>query len=131
MKKTLQTLVLLLVALLPVTASARDLLGDVNQDDHVNISDVTSLISYLLSSDSDTYGTTNADVNRDGLITIADVSVLINYLLNGGELNPPENETFEVNGVKFTMVKVEGGTFTMGRGWHLHDGCDCRAGRRI
>ena len=114
MKKTLQTLVLLLVALLPVTASARDLLGDVNQDDHVNISDVTSLISYLLSSDSDTYGTTNADVNRDGLITIADVSVLINYLLNGGELNPPETETFEVNGVKFTMVKVEGGTFTMG-----------------
>ena len=114
MKKTLQTLVLLLVALLPVTASARDLLGDVNQDDHVNISDVTSLISYLLSSDSDTYGTTNADVNRDGLITIADVSVLINHLLNGGEPNPPVTETFEVNGVKFTMVKVEGGTFTMG-----------------
>ena len=114
MKKTLQTFVLLLVALLPVTASARDLLGDVNQDDHVNISDVTSLISYLLSSDTDAYGSTNADINRDGVITIADVSALINYLLNGSELNPPATETFEVNGVKFTMVEVKGGTFTMG-----------------
>ncbi|MBR2084996.1 MAG: SUMF1/EgtB/PvdO family nonheme iron enzyme [Muribaculaceae bacterium] len=29
-------------------------------------------------------------------------------------LNPPGTETFTVNGVTFTMVTVEGGTFTMG-----------------
>ena len=114
MKKSLQTLVLLLVALLPVTVSARDILGDVNHDDRVNISDVTSLISILLNSDAETSGNPNADTNRDGVITIADVTELINYLLGDVDLNPSVTETFEVNGVKFTMVKVEGGTFTMG-----------------
>ena len=105
---------LLLVALLPVTMSARDILGDVNHDDRVNISDVTSLISILLNSDAETSGNPNADTNRDGVITIADVTELINYLLGDVDLNQPVTETFEVNGVKFTMVEVEGGTFTMG-----------------
>ena len=88
MKKSLQTLGLLLVALLPVTMSARDILGDVNHDDRVNISDVTSLISILLNSDAETSGNPNADTNRDGVITIADVTELINYLLGDVDLNP-------------------------------------------
>ena len=114
MKKTLQTLLLLLSAMLPMTASANVMLGDVNQDGHVNISDVTSLINYLLSKDAGTYSIDNADTNRDGSVTIADVTLLVNSLLTGVDLNPVETETFEANGVKFTMVKVEGGTFTMG-----------------
>jgi len=103
---------LLLVAMLSATASAQELSGDVNQDGRVNISDVTDLINILLSNASGT--SINADINRDGSINIADVTELINYLLGGVDLNPPVTETFEVNGVKFTMVEVEGGTFTMG-----------------
>jgi formylglycine-generating enzyme required for sulfatase activity len=79
MKKTLQSLILLLAALLPQTASAYYLQGDVNYDGYVDINDVTLLIDILL-----------------------------------GNINLPETETFTVNGVTFTMVTVEGGTFTMG-----------------
>jgi formylglycine-generating enzyme required for sulfatase activity len=60
------------------------------------------------------------DVSQDGNVDIDDITCLINYLLNGTwddePVNPdePQTETFTVNGVSFTMVAVEGGTFTMG-----------------
>ena len=60
------------------------------------------------------------DVDYNGQVDIADVVTLIDYLLTGtwGDepVNPeePQTETFTVNGVTFTMVAVEGGTFTMG-----------------
>ena len=57
------------------------------------------------------------DVNYDGQVNISDVTSLIDYLLNGSwhdEPAAPQTETFTVNGVTFTMVAVEGGTFTMG-----------------
>lgn len=57
------------------------------------------------------------DVDQDGQVGISDVSCLIDYLLSGSwpdEPAVPQAETFTVNGVSFTMVTVEGGTFTMG-----------------
>ena len=93
--------------------------GDVNSDGYVNISDVTSLINRLLGGPTPTISEENADANDDGKITIADVTALINSLLSGEPLPPKDepiedNLTFTVNGVTFTMVAVEGGTFTMG-----------------
>ncbi len=81
MKKTLQSLILLLAALLPQTASADYLQGDVNYDGKVDINDITLLIDIVLGN-----------INP----------------------NPPATQTFTVNGVTFTMVIVEGGTFMMG-----------------
>ena len=89
-------------------------LGDVNCDGYVDISDVTDLIDYLLSGDSNSISQTNADCDKDGSVNIADVTTLIDYLLGCIDLNPPVAETFTVGGVTFTMVAVEGGTFTMG-----------------
>ena len=56
------------------------------------------------------------DVDQNGRVSIDDVTSLINYLLSGEwpEDSQIETETFTVNGVSFTMVKVEGGTFMMG-----------------
>ena len=54
------------------------------------------------------------DVNLDGSVSIADVTTLIDYLLTGQWPGGEQNETFTVNGVTFTMVAVQGGTFTMG-----------------
>ena len=63
------------------------------------------------------------DANEDGTVSIADVTSLIDYLLTKRwpddivPPNPPDPEgpeTFTVNGVSFTMIPVEGGTFTMG-----------------
>lgn len=91
--------------------------GDVNQNDTVNITDVTCLIDYLLSDDAIGISLVNADCNLDGIINITDVTTLIDYLLSGTwpwDEPQVENETFTVDGVTFNMVTVEGGTFTMG-----------------
>ena len=56
--------------------------GDMNSDGFVNISDVTSLIDYLLNGDSSQISTKNADVNGDGHINISDVTALIDTLLH-------------------------------------------------
>ena len=89
-------------------------LGDVNCDGYVTISDVSSLIDYLLGTNVAPFKADNADTNKDGHVSIADVAMLIDYLLGVVDLNPPVTETFIVNGVTFKMVAVEGGTFTMG-----------------
>ena len=57
--------------------------GDLNSDGFVTISDVTSLIDYLLGGDETSITTKNADVNGDESINIADVTNLIDILLSG------------------------------------------------
>ena len=67
------------------------------------------------------------DVNGDSLVTVTDVAILINYVLNDEWPDSPVEPqdtipaavddsklTFEINGVEFNMIKVEGGTFVMG-----------------
>ena len=61
--------------------------GDVNGDGHVNIADVTSLIDYLLGSNTGA-DINAADVNEDGNVNIADVTSLIDYLLSGAWPEP-------------------------------------------
>ena len=57
--------------------------GDVNEDSTVSIADVTALIDYLLSGNSDGINTEHADCNLSEDISIADVTTLIDYLLSG------------------------------------------------
>ena len=57
--------------------------GDVNGDSIVNISDVTTLISYLLSGNASGINLGGVDCNSDGNINISDVTTLISYLLTG------------------------------------------------
>ena len=84
--------------------------GDVNGDGEVNIADINAVIDMILSGYSDMHG----DVNGDHEINIADINAVIDIILGGGESTPADIETFSVNGVEFKMVKVDGGTFTMG-----------------
>lgn len=56
--------------------------GDVNKDGSVNISDVTALINYLMSDNTNSISQTEADMNMDGNINISDVTSLINYLMS-------------------------------------------------
>jgi hypothetical protein len=58
--------------------------GDVNNDQLVNIADVTALIDYLLD-DTKEINLLAANMNGDDAINIADVTALIDYLLNQGE----------------------------------------------
>lgn len=59
--------------------------GDVDMDGFVNISDVTSLIDYLLGNVTTGFKEGNADLDRDGNVNIADVTALIDQLLSSGE----------------------------------------------
>ena len=87
--------------------------GDVNCDGFVNISDGTVLIDILLGGDVN-HSEDNADCNNDGEITISDLTALIDALLGGAPLPEKNYEVINVNGVSFKMIKVQGGTFTMG-----------------
>ena len=80
MKKTLQSLVLLLAALmLPATATATDYVrGDVNGDGIVGMDDLTALINYLVYGNG--INMTSADVDLSGGVGMDDLTTLINYL---------------------------------------------------
>ena len=58
------------------------LVGDVNGDDEVNITDVTLIASYILGNQAESFDETVADMNDDGKIDIADVTSIINTILN-------------------------------------------------
>ena len=62
-------------------ASLSYILGDVNGDNNLNISDVTALIDYLLTRHTSIV-LDNADVDDSGNIRISDVTALIDKLLN-------------------------------------------------
>ena len=62
-------------------ALAPILRGDVNDDGNVTISDISTLIDYLLENNPQPFNLANADVNGSGNITIGDVTALIDILL--------------------------------------------------
>ena len=124
MKKTINLsrslLALFMVAtlsLVPFRGQASDIVGDVNNDGNVNVSDVTLLISKVLAGDT----RWDWDMNGDGKVNIADVTALISSVLSGNALPGPQGPVmpdnaviYTVNGYEFAMVPVEGGTFMMG-----------------
>ena len=57
--------------------------GDVNNDGHVNLGDVSALINYLLTQNASNINLEGADASQDGMVNVADVSALISYLLSG------------------------------------------------
>ena len=95
------TLLTIMVAAGLVAAAADP---DLNGDGKVNRADYSLLATALVSG---TY-TAAYDLNSDGLLDAVDANLLLD------QIPPISNETFTVNGVSFTMVAVEGGTFTMG-----------------
>lgn len=107
----------LLMCMIPCRAMASDLIGDINNDGNVNVSDVTLLISNLLKGNTQWI----QDLNGDGAVNIADVTMLISYVLGGNQPPGPQGPAipdnaviYTVNGYQIVMVPVEGGTFMMG-----------------
>ncbi len=67
-----------------VTFDPAILLGDVNLDGQVSVSDVVYLINYLFKGGPAPQIFIVADVNGDGKVSVSDVIYLINYLFKGG-----------------------------------------------
>ncbi len=59
--------------------------GDVDEDSHITIADVTTLIDILLGAAEEN---ASADVNLDGQINISDVTKLIDALLGVTTISP-------------------------------------------
>ena len=59
------------------------LVGDINQDNIINILDIISLINFILGSEiPSTDETMLSDLNQDEIINILDVVMLVNLILN-------------------------------------------------
>ncbi len=67
--------------LTPVNTPSK--LGDVNRDGLVNISDVTMLITYLLSGSTGDIDLVAADVTQNNEVNISDVTTLITMIMSG------------------------------------------------
>ena len=84
--------------------------GDVNGDGTVDVDDLNAVINVIL----DVPHRVNGDVNGNGAVDVDDLNEVINVILGLRPGETMETRTYTVNGVDFTMVAVEGGTFTMG-----------------
>ena len=73
-----------------VTATTQVLCGDMNNDETVNIADLTFLLSYLFSNGPSPNPLCIGDVNADSNVNIADLTYLVAYLYNEGPA-PSEN----------------------------------------
>ena len=61
--------------------SHRLIIGDVNSDGQLNVTDVTSLINHILGTA--TFPTAACDLTADGTINVSDTTALINLILSG------------------------------------------------
>ncbi|SVD17632.1 uncharacterized protein METZ01_LOCUS370486, partial [marine metagenome] len=55
------------------------ILGDVNQDENLNILDVVIIVNQVLSNEYNLI----ADVNEDGFVNVLDVVMMVNIVLGG------------------------------------------------
>jgi len=67
-------------------------LGDVDDDGVVDITDVTTLVDILIRNEVDEDLQTRSDLNSDGEVTIDDLTALIDYLLRGSLDDQPVAE---------------------------------------
>ena len=59
------------------------LLGDVNNDGYVNVTDVMLTVNYVVGQSPAGFIEANADMNADGLITVTDVIAIVNLAVSG------------------------------------------------
>lgn len=57
------------------------LLGDANDDGHIDVADITTIASYILGMNPETFNFTNADVDKDGQITVSDITGTASIIL--------------------------------------------------
>lgn len=64
-----------------VAIDTNGLLGDVNGDGLVNITDVVLLVEHILNIENPSFIRENADINSDNTINITDATLLVNIIL--------------------------------------------------
>ena len=95
-------------AQIPVSWMRIPMDGDVNCNGIIDIDDLNIIVN-LINRRCDISLYPYADIDKSGFVDIDDLNELINVLIN----NNPFVE-YNIDDVSFKMVKVKGGTFTMG-----------------
>lgn len=57
------------------------ILGDANDDTMVNVNDITTVATYILTNQADPFNAKNADVNEDGVINVNDITAIAAIIL--------------------------------------------------
>ena len=71
--------------------------GDANGDGDVDVTDVVSIVNYILGNSSDSFVAAAADVNGDGDVDVTDVVAVVNIILNVGASTRSKDNTSEEN----------------------------------
>ena len=56
-------------------------LGDINGDGNINISDVVAIVNYIIGTSNETNYDVAADMNEDGVINVSDVIAIVNQII--------------------------------------------------
>ena len=67
------------------------IMGDVNGDKQVNVTDVVGIVSYILEDAPNGFVELAADINGDGLINVTDVVCVIRIILSDDGSNAPNS----------------------------------------
>lgn len=59
----------------------KGILGDVNDDGQVNVSDIMMTVNDILGNASQSFIRQRADINGDGVINVSDVMGMVNIIL--------------------------------------------------
>lgn len=78
MKKKITALTIVLMTLISIGANAQTIRGDVNGDNQVTESDITSIVNVILGRSD--ISEDRADVNKDRVVNVADVCTEINII---------------------------------------------------
>lgn len=58
------------------------MVGDINQDEDINIADIVMIVNFLVGIDEpDNYQLWAADINKDGIVNVLDIVTIVNILL--------------------------------------------------
>lgn len=113
MKKIILSLLFAVFAL----SGMAEVRGDLDNSGIVDVEDVNAAINIVLKLNTVSDYPGNADMDSNSIIDVEDVNAIINIILhldNTDPVGPDDATVIEVKGVKFKMVSIEGGTFTMG-----------------
>ena len=58
------------------------ILGDINQDELINVQDIVLIINIILGVEATEYQLWSADVNQDNIVDILDVVLIVNLVIN-------------------------------------------------
>lgn len=61
------------------------IIGDVNKDGFITVSDITSLGQYLIDNDDTVINKAAADANGDGEVTVGDITTIATMIIEANK----------------------------------------------